>query len=115
METKKLYLNGCWCDAGKALDVANPADGTLVGRIATADRTTVNRALHDAYVAWPAWRRLPGRDRAAILLRIAAALERRSGEIARTMTLENGKPLAQSRGEVAMSVDHLRWFAGEAG
>ncbi len=50
-----------------------------------------------------------------MLNRIANAVERRSDDIARTMTLENGKPLAQSRGEMAITIDHLRWFAGEAG
>ena len=55
------------------------------------------------------------RDRGVYLSRLADALDGRREELARTITLENGKPLAQSRGEVAMSVDHLRWFAGEAG
>ncbi len=57
---------------------------------------------------------MPARQRADYLLQAADAVERRADEIARTMTLENGKPLAQSKGETALSVDHLRWFAGEA-
>ena len=52
---------------------------------------------------------------ARYLMKIANILERRGEEIARTITLENGKPLAQSKGELGMTVDHLRWFAGEAG
>ena len=83
--------------------------------MATVDRAGVAQALRDAAAALPAWKKLPGRDRGSLLGRLADALEGRRDEIARTITLENGKPLAQSRGEVAMAVDHLRWFAGEAG
>jgi succinate-semialdehyde dehydrogenase/glutarate-semialdehyde dehydrogenase len=115
MQTKKLYLNGRWCEGTRTIDVVNPANGELVGRVATGERKVVAQALTDAQAALPAWRGLTGRDRGAVLNRIADALERRGEEIARTMTLENGKPLAQSRVEVAVSVDHLRWFAGEAG
>jgi succinate-semialdehyde dehydrogenase/glutarate-semialdehyde dehydrogenase len=77
-------------------------------------RTVVAQAITDAHAALPAWRALTGKARGEFLRRIADELERRSGEVARTITLENGKPLAQSQGEVAMSVDHLRWFAEEA-
>jgi succinate-semialdehyde dehydrogenase/glutarate-semialdehyde dehydrogenase len=115
MDIKRLYLNGRWAMSGPAIDVVNPANGQLVGRVATADRAVVAQALADAEGAWPAWRQLPGRERGLLLNRVADAIERRGEEIARTMTLENGKPLAQSRTEVAVSVDHLRWFAAEAG
>lgn len=57
---------------------------------------------------------MTGQQRGAALRRVADVLERRVEEVARTITLENGKPLAQSKGEVAMTVDHLRWFAEEA-
>jgi len=110
-----LYLNGRWVESGNPIDVIDPATGKIVGRVATIDRAGVAQALQDAERALPAWRSLPGRDRGAYLARLADVLARRSDEIARIITLENGKPLAQSRAEVAMSVDHLRWFAGEAG
>jgi succinate-semialdehyde dehydrogenase / glutarate-semialdehyde dehydrogenase len=115
MEVKQLYLNGRWAAPGEPIDVINPANSQRIGRVATADRAVVAQALSDAQDAWQAWRQLPGRDRGAMLNRIADVLQRRGEEIARTMTLENGKPLAQSRTEVAASVDHLRWFAAEAG
>jgi succinate-semialdehyde dehydrogenase/glutarate-semialdehyde dehydrogenase len=115
METKKLFLNGRWCEGGSPIDVVNPANGEIVGRVATAGRAVVAQALTDAESALPKWRGLTGRDRGAVLNRIADVMQRRSEDIARTMTLENGKPLAQSRGETAMTIDHLRWFAGEAG
>ncbi|MCA9067366.1 MAG: NAD-dependent succinate-semialdehyde dehydrogenase, partial [Planctomycetaceae bacterium] len=64
--------------------------------------------------AWSVWRSFTGKQRGEFLRRIAENIEHRADEIARTITFENGKPLAQSRGEVAMTVDHLQWFAEEA-
>jgi succinate-semialdehyde dehydrogenase/glutarate-semialdehyde dehydrogenase len=115
MDTKRLYLNGRWAAPEAAIEVVNPSSREVIGRVATAGRGHVAEALADAQRAWPAWRAMPARDRGALLIRIADVLQRRSEEIARTITLENGKPLAQSRGEVALSIDHLRWFAAEAG
>jgi succinate-semialdehyde dehydrogenase/glutarate-semialdehyde dehydrogenase len=114
-DIRPLYLNGRWASGSEPLAVVNPATGKTIGRVSTVDRKGVAQALQDAQAAWPAWRKLPARDRGAYLHKIADALEERREELARTITLENGKPLAQSRGEVAMSVDHLRWFAAEAG
>src|SRR4029453_12505509 len=71
-------------------------------------------ALQDAQAALPGWRGLTGKARGELLRKVADRVEQRAEEIARTITLENGKPLAQSAGEVAMTVDHLRWFAEEA-
>jgi succinate-semialdehyde dehydrogenase/glutarate-semialdehyde dehydrogenase len=115
MEVKSLYLNGRWEASGVPIEVVNPATGAVLGRVSTVDRPRVAQALADAQRAWPAWRKLPARDRGAYLHKIADGLESRCDELVRTITLENGKPLPQSRGEVALSVDHLRWFAAEAG
>jgi len=114
-EVRSLYLNGSWESLGIPIEVVNPASGVVIGRVSTVDRQRVAQALDDAQRAWPAWRKLPARDRGACLNRIADSLEGRRDELARTITLENGKPLAQSRAEVAISIDHLRWFAAEAG
>jgi succinate-semialdehyde dehydrogenase/glutarate-semialdehyde dehydrogenase len=86
----------------------------VFARVGTVGRDVVRRALADAERAWPAWRNLGGKQRGAFLLKISDGLQRRSEELARTITLENGKPLAQSRGEVAIAIDHIRWFAAEA-
>ena len=113
METKRVYLNGKWVSSDKTITVVNPATAEPVARVATVTREQVRQALADANAAFKSWRELPAKSRADYLLAIAAELTRRREEIARTMTMENGKPLAQSRGEVDMSVDHLRWFAEE--
>ncbi len=114
MKTWPLYLNGRWVRSQTTLPVVNPATGEAFAEVCTIDRHAVAQALGDAHAAFPAWRALTGKLRGACLSRIADELERGRDEIARTITLENGKPLAQSLGELAMAVDHLRWFAEEA-
>ncbi|MFV1968224.1 MAG: NAD-dependent succinate-semialdehyde dehydrogenase [Pirellulaceae bacterium] len=113
-DIRRLYVNGQWIEPRNPLQITNPATGEVFAQVGTVSRETVAQAIDGAAAAWPAWRATPGRQRGQFLEKTADLLERRAEEIARTITLENGKPLAQSRGELAMSVDHLRWFAGEA-
>ena len=70
-------------------------------------------AFDAAQAAFPAWRGITAKERGAFLFRVADEVHKRADEIARLITLENGKPLAQSKGEMAMTEDHLRWFAEE--
>jgi succinate-semialdehyde dehydrogenase/glutarate-semialdehyde dehydrogenase len=115
MSSSALYLNGRFVTpASKPVTIIDPATEQPIGQVATLDRAGVRQAIADAHAALPAWRNLPAIRRADFMLKLADELNRRSAEVARTMTMENGKPLAQSVGEVAMSVDHLRWFAEEA-
>ena len=114
MKTFPLYLNGDWHVSSPFQQIINPASGELLGQVSTVDRARVAEAINDAHEAFKSWRKLTGKARGDFLLAIAAEVEKRKGEIARTITLENGKPLPQSFGEVAMTVDHLRWFAEEA-
>ncbi len=113
-DVRPLYLNGQWSRSGQPLVVTNPATGKPFARAATVVRDDVRRAIADAASAGPAWRALTGQQRGAFLRRAADVLASQTDEIAKTITLENGKPLAQSRGEVGMTVDHLQWFAEEA-
>lgn len=113
-QIRRLYLNGQWPEPRDPLEVVSPATGEVFARVGTVGRDAVGQALQHAAEAWPAWRKLSGRQRGTYLRKIADALENRGDQVARTITLENGKPLAQSRGELAMTVDHLRWFAAEA-
>jgi len=114
MKTYPLYLNGEWKHTASVLSVVNPATTETFAEVSMLDRPRVAEAVRDAHVAFENWRRLTGKARGAYLRAIADEMERRTDKIARTITLENGKPLGQSRGEVAMSIDHLRWFAEEA-
>ncbi len=113
MKTYGPYLNGQMRLTTDTYTVSNPATGEPVARMSGIGRAEVAQALTDAQAAFGPWRQLTGKARGEFLHRIAAELERRGEEIARLITLENGKPLSQSQTEVAMAVDHLRWFAEE--
>ena len=113
MKTYPLYLNGEFVASEPAWDVINPAIGEAFARISTIDRARLAGAIADAHAAFADWRQLTAKARGEYLRRIAAELERRRDEIARLISSENGKPLAQSLGEIGMTVDHLQWFAEE--
>ena len=114
MKTYPLYLDGDWHVSSPFQQVINPATGEAIAQVSTIDRERVAQAINDAHEAFKGWRKLTGKARGMFLHAIADEIENRSAEIARTMTLENGKPLTQSQTEVAFAVDHLRWFAEEA-
>lgn len=108
-----VYLGGEWVTTGDTMDIVNPATGRPFARVCRVTREQVRGALETAEAAFPQWRSLTAKERGAFLHRVADALHARQDEVARTITLENGKPLAQSKGEVAVTEDHLRWFAEE--
>jgi succinate-semialdehyde dehydrogenase / glutarate-semialdehyde dehydrogenase len=114
VKTYPLYLNGEFVTSDPAKAIVNPSTGEPFAMISTTSRERLAAALDDAHAAFRQWRRVPGKARGAYLRKIAELVESRKDEIARAITLENGKPLAQSQGEVAMTVDHLQWFAEEA-
>src|SRR4051812_15866000 len=114
MRTRDLYLNGAFVEMKDSIEVMNPATEEPIARVGVADRTIVRDALQNAAAAFKPWRKLPAKTRADYLLAIAANLTARTEEIARIVTEENGKPISQGRGGVAVSVDHLRWFAEES-
>ncbi len=114
MNARPLFLGGKWHPSATSLVVKNPATNEPIGSVCTIGRPLVAQAVQDAHAAFPGWRALTGKERGDYLRAIADHLGRRKDEIARVITLENGKPLAQSLGEVGMSIDHLLWFAEEA-
>jgi len=109
----RVYLNGHWISTGNEIDVVNPATEEVFARVSVVDQVQVRAALSAAQDSFAAWRELTARERGVALHHVADEVKRRQDEIAHTITLENGKPLAQSKGEVAMTEDHLRWFAEE--
>ena len=114
MKTHPLYLNGEFVTTEKQIAVKNPATGQVIAQMSAIDSVRLKKSVADAHAAFPAWRALTAKARGDYLHKIANELEKRRDEIARTITLENGKPLAQSAGELAMTLDHLHWFAEEA-
>lgn len=112
-ESYRIYLQGQWVATQREIEVINPATEQAFARVSTVDSRQVQEALRAAEGAFTGWRRLTAKERSTFLQRVADEVKGRQDEIARTITLENGKPLAQSVAEVAMTEDHLRWFAEE--
>ena len=111
----RLLINGEWCDAasGKTLDVINPATGKPIGKVAHAGIADLDRALEAAQRGFLAWRKIPANERAATMRKAASLLRERAPEIARLLTLEQGKPFVEARGEVLAGADIIEWFADE--
>lgn len=113
-DTQLLIANE-WVDAasGKTLDVVNPATGQVIGRVAHAGIADLDRALAAAQQGFEAWRDSSVYERAAVMRRAAALLRERADGIARLLTQEQGKPLAEARIEVNAGADMIEWFADE--
>lgn len=110
----KPYIHGQWVTTDREIEIVNPATEQVFAKVFAVDKNHVHLALNAAEAAFPDWRQRTAKERGILLHRVADELKRRREEIARTITLENGKPLAQSKGEVDKTEDHLRWFAEEA-
>src|SRR5215208_1643637 len=110
-----LYIGGAWRDAtgGGTLPVEDPGTGEVLAEIADATADDARAALDAACSAQPAWAKV-ARERGEILRRAFEEPMERQEELALLMTLEMGKPLTESRGEIAYAAEFFRWFAEEA-
>ena len=111
----RLFIDGAWTDSasGKTLPVLNPASGEPVGKVAHADRADLDRALTAADKGFRTWRKVSAYDRYKIMRKAADNLRGRVDEIATALTLEQGKPLAEAKGETMLAPDLIDWFAEE--
>jgi succinate-semialdehyde dehydrogenase/glutarate-semialdehyde dehydrogenase len=111
----QLLINNEWQDAegGKTIDVLNPATGQVIGTVAHASKKDLDRALDAAQQGFEVWRKTPAIERAAIMRKAAELFAARNEEVARVLTQEQGKPLAEARGEAMAAVDIINWFADE--
>jgi len=111
-----LFINGDWLDAGErdTAAVVNPADGATLGRLPLATAADLDLALATARDSFAIWRRTAPAERARILRNGATLMRERAEHIATLMTLEEGKPLAESRDEVLRAAEYFEWFAEEA-
>ena len=109
-------VGGQWIEAadGQVITVINPATGQPVGTVPALGAAETRRAIAAAKQAFPAWRKLLAKDRATILRRLFAAMLENADDLAQIMTAEQGKPLAESRGEIAYAASFIEWFAEEA-
>jgi len=112
---QQAYIDGQWRDARAAatLDVVNPADRQVLGTIASCDGADTRDAIEAAQAALAAWRSLPAQDRATVLLKWHDLMLAHADDLALLMTLEQGKPLAESKGEALYGASFVQWFAAE--
>ncbi|MCJ7557536.1 MAG: NAD-dependent succinate-semialdehyde dehydrogenase [Gammaproteobacteria bacterium] len=111
----QAYINGKWvnADSGETKSVSNPADGSVLGTIPDMGAAETRRAIEAANAALPAWSARTAKDRAVILRRWFELIMENQEDLARLMTAEQGKPLAEARGEVAYGASFVEWFAEE--
>ncbi len=112
----QMHIDGQWTGAasGRTLEVLNPATGEVNGLLAHAGTDDLDRALEATVRGFAAWRKVSAFDRSKVMRRAAGLLRERADDIARHMTLEQGKPLAEARMETLAGADIIEWFAEEA-
>ena len=109
------YINGKWHNNGeKTFDVHNPADGSVIKSVVDASDDDLREAIAAAKAALPAWRSRTAKERAAVLRKWFNLIMENQGDLAYIMTMEQGKPLAEARGEIAYGANYIEWFAEEA-
>ncbi len=113
---QQAHVDGQWIDAddGRTLDVDDPATGRVLGSVPRMGAAETRRAIEAAHRAGPDWAARTGKERAALLRRWYELLMAHQDDLARLMTAEQGKPLAESRGEIAYAASFIEWFAEEA-
>jgi len=115
-DVERMYIDGEWtlAEGGATFDVVNPADRTVVARVTNGAVPDVQRAVRAAHRAFTDWSVLAPKDRGRFLLGIQELMEERRDELARLVTLENGKPFEEAKKEVQFSLGYFGWFAEEA-
>ena len=111
-----LYVDGAWCKParGKSDKVLNPATGEAIGAVPIVDTGDLDRALEAAQKGFNAWRKVAAHDRYKLMRKSADIFRSRADQVAEIMTLEQGKPLAEAKGEALVGADLIDWFAEEA-
>ncbi|UCJ17398.1 NADP-dependent succinate-semialdehyde dehydrogenase [Pseudomonas sp. MM211] len=113
---QQAFVNGAWADAdsGQTIKVTNPATGDVIGTVPKMGAAETRRAIEAADKALPAWRALTAKERSAKLRRWYELMLENQEDLARLMTIEQGKPLAEAKGEIAYAASFIEWFAEEA-
>jgi succinate-semialdehyde dehydrogenase/glutarate-semialdehyde dehydrogenase len=113
LKTQAL-INGEWVAGSKRFDVTDPATGLKLADVANLGARETEAALQAASKAWPAWRAKTAKERGTILMKWFHLLHQHADDLARIMTAEQGKPLAEAKGEVTYGASFIEWFAEEA-
>lgn len=114
--TNKAYINGLWVDAqsNKHYEILNPASGELLAKVPSMDGADTELAIAAASAALPGWKKRTAKERSQILRRWFDLILQHQDELAMIMTQEQGKPLAEAKGEIAYGASFVEWFAEEA-
>ena len=110
----EAFIDGLWIEGDATFEVLNPADGTVIAKVADLGAGETRVAIEAAHRAFPAWAARTAKARGAILRRWSDLMLAHADDLARLMTAEQGKPLAESKGEVAYGAAFIDWFADEA-
>ena len=112
----QCLIGGAWCGAegGATFPVGNPANGELLAEVPDMGAAETRRAIAAAAAAWPAWRNRTAKERSAVLRKWFELMLAHADDLALLMTSEQGKPLAEAKGEVAYAASFIEWFAEEA-
>lgn len=112
---QQCYINGEWVDAasGETIDVTNPATGEVLGTVPKMGADETRAAIEAANAAWPAWRAKTAKERAGILRKWFDLMMANQDDLGTLMTAEQGKPLAEAKGEVGYAASFIEWFAEE--
>lgn len=109
-----LYIDGQWCKAENEFAVYNPANGEVIGKSADGTKSDTKKAIEAAKRAFASWSKLTAYERSRYLYKAYEIMMERKEELARLMTMEQGKPLKAARNEVQYGADFLLWYAEEA-
>ena len=112
---QQAYINGEWVAAGNAatVDIRNPATGERLGAVPDMGQAETAKAIAAANAAWPKWRAMTAKERAAIMRRWYDLMTAAADDLGQILTLEQGKPLAEAKGEIAYGASFIDWFAEE--
>ncbi|AEI80498.1 NADP+ dependend succinate-semialdehyde dehydrogenase GabD [Cupriavidus necator N-1] len=110
---QQCYIDGRWVDGERRIDVTNPATGERVGQVPQLGAEETRQAIEAANRALPAWRARTAKERSALLRKWFELIMASQEDLARIMTAEQGKPIAEARGEIAYAASFIEWFAEE--
>ena len=110
---ESAFINNTWVDAAARIAVTNPANGETIGHVPDLGAADTQRAIDAAAAAFPAWRALPAAKRSELLEKWFNAITQHAEDLARILTIEQGKPLNESRGEISYGAGFVKWFAEE--
>ncbi|QNM96477.1 NADP-dependent succinate-semialdehyde dehydrogenase [Chitinimonas koreensis] len=113
---QQCYIDGQWLDAdsGETIAVNNPATGEIIARVPKMGEAETRRAIEAAERAWPAWKAKSAKERSAVLRKLYDLMMANQDDLATILTTEQGKPLAEAKGEIAYAAAFFEWFAEEA-